>query len=238
MDSFDVIARDLLVTKTATPAEAKARTLDLTRAMDEGVRSSVCTSPSQMSRLISACEPIVDRIQRLIDRQDYPPCLRAGFFAAFYDLMLQDLVTPVGLNRVPDIGLDCRLGTTGPTGTCIRSEVGRSGDYYGNCPSLHAAEHLRVPEGSLPQNILFLEGGAYLAKDGTYQSDNKLHAGDDYSKRLYRCTMCLKHCLGEGVTKLGFVNIDSDGEVSIFLGHIPSHLSAMTICNAASDMAS
>ena len=172
-----------------------------------------------------------------MERQDYPPCLRAGFFAAFYDLTLQALVTPVGLNRVPDIGLDCRLGTTGPIGTCIRSEVGRSGDYYGNCPSLHAAETLRVPDTSDPRNILFLEGGAFLASDGRYRSDNKVHAGDDYSKRLYRCTMCLKHCLGEGVSKLGFVNLDSDtGDVSIFLGHIPSHLAAMMVCNAADDM--
>lgn len=239
MDTFDLIARELLVERTTSPSEAKARALALAKKMDDEVRTSVCTSSSQMARLIDASQPIVDRTLSIIERNDYPPCLRAGFFAAFYDTKIQDLVTPVGLNRVPDIGLDCRLGSSGPNGTCIRSEAGRSGDYYGNCPSLHAAETLRVPETSDPRDILFLEGGAFLVSDGTYRSDNKVHAGDDYSKRLYRCTMCLKHCLGEGVANLGFVNLDSEtGEVSIFLGHVPSHLAAMTICNAADDMSS
>lgn len=239
-DTFDAIAQDLLVRGTITPPLAKTRALDLAREMDEGVRSSVCTSPSQMSKLIEASRPIAERTLRVIEKQDFPPCLRAGFFAAFYDTSLEALVTPVSMNRVPrSLGLDCRLGTTGPGGMCIRSEVGRSGDYYGNCPSLHAAESLRVPDTSRPSDVLFLEGGAYLSPDGTYRSDNKVHAGDDYSKRLYRCTMCLKHCLGEGVTKLGFVNLDLEtDEISIFLGHVPSHLAAMTICNAANDMTS
>ena len=101
-DIFDAIAQDLLVRGTITPAQAKTRVLDLAREMDEGVRSSVCTSPSQMSKLVEASRPIAERSLRVIERYDFPPCLRAGFFAAFYDASLEALVTPVSMNRVSE----------------------------------------------------------------------------------------------------------------------------------------
>lgn len=222
--------------------KVKQGALEICRAADRGV-ASLFTEADEATT-ITACAPICDRIQRVIEEQDYEPCLRAGFFSAYYHTIFGEIITPVGQNAshylVP---LDCRLTTKGKDGVCIRDLSKRSGDYYGNCPSLHAAEWLHLDRGVNPEHILWIEGGATLDNDHGrmyYAGVSKSHDMDvvtgRLSGRLYRCTMCLKHALGQGITKFAFLNYGYDAGPSLFYGSVPDHLAAMTVCNTADDM--
>ena len=219
----------------------KNRALELARQADEDVAS--CFTESQTAATIDACTPIYERIQRVIDEQDYEPCLRAGFFSAYYNMMYERLVTEVGQNAPHElVPLDCRLTTRGKDGVCIRDLSGRSGDYYGNCPSLHAAEWLQVGSNN-PRHVLWIEGGATLNNDhgkmyyvGTGKSHDVNAATGRVSARLYRCTMCLKHALGQGITQFAFLNYGHDAGPALVYGSVPHHLAAMTVINTADDV--
>ena len=216
----------------------KRQALDLCRVADERVAERF--DDAAEDRILTACEPIHDMTLHVIERQHYGNCLRAGFFSVY--VSEGQRVSRLGLNHChPVVPLDCMLGTRGKDGTCIRELSKRSGDYYGNCPSLHAAEWLHLPHDINPEKVLWIEGGATLERleegkmyVGTSKSHLVGNATGRISGRLYRCTMCLKHALGQGIMEFAFLN-HSD-QPSLFFGSVPDHLAAMTVCNTADDL--
>jgi hypothetical protein len=226
MTLYDELMRGLL-DGSISPIEAQDR------ALEEFVRSQAEVAERwtwDSDNLNAAGERIVQKALDVIEAGEYAPCRRAGFFAALYTP--GGLVTNIKGNAPADgLPLDCHLGGCE---TCMRDETGATGDRYDNCTSVHAAQWLRVPEGRKPWDLLWVEGGAVLNRDGTYSLSRKRNSPDvPYPSRMYRCSMCLKTMLGQGIEDLACVSLDEDGNVEFQFAPIKVSLSTLMICNVA-----
>jgi len=226
---FDALLRALLAGEVS-PREA----------IDEACRlAAEAADPHETPGLVETCDEVVEMCRDVLYRQQYPGCHRACFIAAFHDIGERDEMLGCGFGRtkIPEGVVDCRLGTCSVDGTCVRETTGNKFiDYYGNCPSLHAVQTLNLAEWTdFPEDVVWIETGVVL-RDGRFVSASKSLAAPDHRDRLYRCTMCLKHALGQGVTRLAMPTWDEAGMNGIVWGDVPANLSALTICNIAKDM--
>ena len=183
-----------------------------------------------------------EKIEEIIHEDYSPNCLRATFFAFLYDTMYDRVATPIEATKVhPFLGLDCRLGTNhgGTNGTCTRQLTGRSGDYYGNCPSIHASQHLSRPVWLASDRTLCIEGGATLSGDHYVHHDKPTPEKADaaaWTRQIYRCSMCLKHLASHGVPEVALYSVSPDGVESLNFRSVLADLAALTICNIAGDL--
>lgn len=224
MTLYDELLADLL-NGSVSPEDAQ------NLALDEFVRSQqeVAERWRPDGKILErAGERIIGHALDVIERGSYPPCRRAGFFAALFSH--EGLVTKISGNAAVDgLPLDCQFGGCE---TCMRDETGATGDRYDNCTSVHAAQWLNVPDKHFPWNLLWLEGGAVLTENG-YVLSRKRNSDVPYPSRMYRCSMCLKTMLGKGIRDLACVSLDEDGNVEFQFAPITVSLSTLMICNVA-----
>ena len=190
--------------------------------------------------LIETAKRIVDNCRLVLKVGQYSGCHRAAFIAAFHDTKRDIQVggdCNFGYTRRPKGVLDCRLGTDSTSGTCIRETTGKKFvDYYGNCPSIHAAQNLYHGLPDRPEDVVWLEAGVVLV-DGEFVPAVNDPKSDDYKKSLYRCTMCLKHVLAQGVTTLAMpLWTAKDGLTGFVWRDVRDNLSALIVCNIAEEM--
>ena len=208
-------------------------------AIDEACRlAHEAAVPKETPGLLQTCEDVIAICQEVLKNQDYPGCHRACFVAAFHDLDYDEVLgCGFGLTQIPKGVLDCRLGTCSVTGTCIREKTGKKFiDYYGNCPSLHAVETLSVREWTdTPSAVVWIETGVVF-KDGQFVNASKSPTAASHKDRLYRCSMCLKHGIGQEIETLAMPTWDDTGMTGIVWGNVKANLAALTICNVATEM--
>lgn len=172
---------------------------------------------------LAACE-LLEPAKRVVQEQRYEPCLRAGFFAALFNPHTHKFVTRIEGTRPPCGAMLCQASRS-----CLRIDSGVYGDYYGNCPSVHATQWLDVPQGFDSGSLLWMEAGAVLLDHGTEYERYVLAQNDEAP---YRCSMCLKTMAGKGIVDVCRVS-EVDGKVQLHFAPITSSLDCLVACNVA-----
>ena len=176
--------------------------------------------------LLPHAEKILAEAVEVVEDNLYLPCARAGFFAALYSRATRQLVTEIERTRTPPGTFNCQFNSRN---SCIRDRTGISGDRYDNCLSVHAAQWLKVPDDCRPSQVMWMEAGAVR---GLYVME-LANSSDDPFSRVYRCSMCLKTMLGQGVVDLCSIGQDSEGKPRLQLAPIDATLNTLVIMNCA-----
>ena len=228
--SYNEIAR-LLFDGKMCPVECKCAALN---EFDRDCQRATKRWAYQRESITTCGRSLMDYAEDTVEMNYNSGCLKAGFFAALYSKTDECFADEIETTQCDFDAFDCRLGTRCDNGTCTRIETGIGGDRYDNCPSVHAAQWLRISERDKPSELLWLEAGAvfngerYVLANGP--SDNPFD-------RVYRCSMCLKTMLGKGVVDLCNVGLDKHGNVSLTIAPIAATLNTLVILNCADMLA-
>lgn len=187
--------------------------------------------------ILKSAQRLLEHAQDIVDQDYYSGCVKAAFFAALFSSKEAGLVTEIEATQPPWDGFDCTMGTGNQDGgrRCTRTETSICGDRYDNCPSVHAAQWLRRPDGCHDWELLWLEAGAVINPSGYFELANADLRAED--PQPYRCSMCLKSVLGKGVGDLCNIGADGSGNAVIHFQPIPAALNYLIISNCADMLA-
>jgi len=217
--SYDQIARDLF---EANLTPEGARTCALHNFNHD---SAACEHKWLLwhEEVKQAAELLLEPARRVVRNQCYEPCLKAGFFAALYSPHMHGLVTRIEGTRPAHGAMPCQFDRT-----CLRLASNVDGDRYDNCPSVHAAQWLDVPQGFDTASLLWMETGAVLVDHG-YEHCRYVLAD---SQGPYRCSMCLKSMSGKGIVDVCRVT-EMDGKPSLHFAPVQATLGCLLVLNLA-----
>lgn len=209
------------------PEEAKA---NIMREYEIDCQRAVKRWAYQWDTIRLCGRRLMDYAEDTVEMNYNGGCLKAGFFAALYSKKDECFTDEIETTQCDFDAFDCRLGTRCENGTCTRIETGIGGDRYDNCPSIHAAQWLRIFDGDRPSDLLWMEAGAVFNGE-RYELANG--PSDNPFDRVYRCSMCLKTMLGKGIVDLCNVGLDKYGNISITIAPIAATLNTLVLLNCA-----
>lgn len=227
---FSIIKSDLIDGKE-TPEKTQQKVIEVIRESNNYLQE---VYKEHIPYIKTNSDFLKYKIDTVISENYYSFCKKAGFFAYFYSTDDKKQITSIGHNHRTDGCVDCSVGEN-----CLRMYRNSSDnhDYYGNCMSVHAVMGLPVVNVN-PESVIWIEGGA-INVNGQFVSVQNNISSTDYKKIIYRCSMCLKSCLGKGVKTLALFNNDINKnleETEIIFGKVEEHLSGLIICNLAQDI--
>ena len=187
--------------------------------------------------IMRSATDLLDYAQDVVERDYYSGCVKAAFFADFFSSKEGGLVTEIESTQPPWNGFDCTMGTGNRDSgrRCNRIETCICGDRYDNCPSVHAAQWLKRPVDCRDWELLWLEAGAVINPSGHFELANADISAD--KPKPYRCSMCLKSVLGQGVNDLCNIGADAEGNPVLHFQPITATLNYRIIANCADMLA-